>query len=351
MNDQNNTTKGGPAPRGIEESRQSLSKMLYDARQVSGMSLDAMAQITKISRNYIEALETGEFEKLPGAVFGRGFVLSMARVLGLDADEVARIYANCWSEVESLNVRKPVGGEIMRPSSRLQPLMNFGSVSFRSFFNSVKINVLPAFKLSRSQSVAVLVSLPVIALVIAVVTATVKRQQQAKPQQTMASVTPDQVDPGVDDREGEELTADSNDSNLANSKAQDSATTAVAGDQSQLKDTAANQADEPLLEVSSQRANFEHVLELVVIEPVKLKLKLDDGKVEVRQLRPDAYRFTFSDYAEMTVYDAAAIELAFNGRSLGSLGGKGRIRNLVFKSGAPEQATVSGKIGEPEKKL
>ena len=111
------------------------------------------------------------------------------------------------------------------------------------------------------------------------------------------------------------------------------------------------------MELRNENAASEQVLELVVIEPVKIKLIQDNKAPTVRQLKPDAYRFSFSERAELTVYDAAAMEVAFNGRSLGSLGAKGRIRKLIFQSGSPDPAAAAaaaqggGQVGEVEKKL
>ncbi len=109
------------------------------------------------------------------------------------------------------------------------------------------------------------------------------------------------------------------------------------------------------MELSNAKASFEQVLELIVIEPVKIKLVEDKKAPTVRQLKPDAYRFTFSDRAELTVYDASAVEVAYNGRSLGSLGAKGRIRKLIFQTGAPKEmpaaAQATDQVGENAKKL
>ena len=81
------------------------------------------------------------------------------------------------------------------------------------------------------------------------------------------------------------------------------------------------------------------VLEIVVTEPVRIKLDVDQGKPVTKELKPDTYRFTFTQKANMMVYDAAAVKINFNGRPLGSLGGKGRVRRLSFEAGgaAPQK--------------
>jgi hypothetical protein len=61
-------------------------KRVRDFRKVS---IEEMASITKISKTYITAIEAEDFKKLPAPVFVRGFVMQVARVLRLPAEQVA----------------------------------------------------------------------------------------------------------------------------------------------------------------------------------------------------------------------------------------------------------------------
>ncbi len=63
-------------------------ELLRRAREARGISLDAMSQRTRIRRALLEALEAERFAELPERVFVRGFVFAVARVVGLDAEEV-----------------------------------------------------------------------------------------------------------------------------------------------------------------------------------------------------------------------------------------------------------------------
>ena len=57
----------------------------FAARRVElGMSLDDVANQLKFSPRLIEALEAGEFDKLPGPTFARGMLRSYAKLLKLD---------------------------------------------------------------------------------------------------------------------------------------------------------------------------------------------------------------------------------------------------------------------------
>src|SRR5258707_7600717 len=55
-------------------------------RELRGIKLPGIAEATKISVRFLEALETNRFDLLPGGIFRRSFVKAYASHLGLDAD-------------------------------------------------------------------------------------------------------------------------------------------------------------------------------------------------------------------------------------------------------------------------
>src|SRR2546425_12142794 len=67
----------------------SIGERLRRQRLQSRMSLEKIALDTKIGVRLLEAIEAGQFEKLPGGVFRRSFVLQYARALELDPEEIA----------------------------------------------------------------------------------------------------------------------------------------------------------------------------------------------------------------------------------------------------------------------
>jgi cytoskeleton protein RodZ len=70
----------------------SLGAWLRTQREARGVSLREIADSSKISLRYLEALELDRFDVLPAPVFTRGFLKEYARVVGLDADEVVNLY-------------------------------------------------------------------------------------------------------------------------------------------------------------------------------------------------------------------------------------------------------------------
>lgn len=66
--------------------------LLLKIRTYKNLNLEKMSEATRISRTYLSAVESSDFKNLPAAVFVRGFVVQMARVLGLEEQKVASAY-------------------------------------------------------------------------------------------------------------------------------------------------------------------------------------------------------------------------------------------------------------------
>lgn len=60
------------------------------AREARGVSLREIATRTKISASALEALERNDISRLPGGIFGRGFVRAYAQEVGLDPEETIK---------------------------------------------------------------------------------------------------------------------------------------------------------------------------------------------------------------------------------------------------------------------
>src|SRR6476620_9006724 len=67
----------------------SIGDRLRRQRLQNRISLEKVSLETKIGVRLLEAIEAEHFEKLPGGVFRRSFVLQYARALGVGPDEIA----------------------------------------------------------------------------------------------------------------------------------------------------------------------------------------------------------------------------------------------------------------------
>jgi cytoskeleton protein RodZ len=67
----------------------SIGEMLRRERLKRNLELGQIAQELKISARFLEAIEAGQFDKLPGGVFTKSFIIQYARFLGLDEEKIA----------------------------------------------------------------------------------------------------------------------------------------------------------------------------------------------------------------------------------------------------------------------
>ncbi len=70
----------------------SFGERLKREREMREVSLDELTKATRISQRFLDALENEDWKKLPGGVFGRGFVRTIAGYLGLDEETLLGEY-------------------------------------------------------------------------------------------------------------------------------------------------------------------------------------------------------------------------------------------------------------------
>lgn len=90
-----------------------LGLLLRKAREQRGYSLDDIQEATKIRKRYLEAIEQGDYKVLPGSFYVRAFVKTYAETVGLDAEEVLRLYHK--------ELPKPPAPETTAPENIIKP--------------------------------------------------------------------------------------------------------------------------------------------------------------------------------------------------------------------------------------
>lgn len=65
---------------------------LQSIRKYRNLSLEDLADYTKISKSYLKAIEEENFAQLPAAAYVRGFISQYAKALKLSSDQVANAY-------------------------------------------------------------------------------------------------------------------------------------------------------------------------------------------------------------------------------------------------------------------
>lgn len=106
-----------------EERKLSVGAYLSQERNRQNISLVDIAKVTRISLQYLEALEKDEFQALPASIFIRSFLRSYAAQIGLDPTKVLNLYE---AQVDSFDEpEKPEKKEVVVPPKRLEPLAKY----------------------------------------------------------------------------------------------------------------------------------------------------------------------------------------------------------------------------------
>jgi len=70
----------------------SFGEELRRERELRRITLREVAESTKVNLRYLQALESNDFEHLPGGVFNRGFVRAYSQYIGIDPDAMVDAY-------------------------------------------------------------------------------------------------------------------------------------------------------------------------------------------------------------------------------------------------------------------
>lgn len=71
-----------------------LGLRLKNAREEKNITLDQLQEITKIQKRYLQSIEEGKFEVLPGQFYTRAFVKSYAEAVGIDPEMLFEEHAD-----------------------------------------------------------------------------------------------------------------------------------------------------------------------------------------------------------------------------------------------------------------
>ena len=82
---------------------ESIGQHLRRERELRQVSLEEMAQTTRIPLKMLHRMEEDRFDELPGEVFARGFLRSYTRALGIDEQGVIGRYADSCRPPEDVS--------------------------------------------------------------------------------------------------------------------------------------------------------------------------------------------------------------------------------------------------------
>jgi len=97
----------------------SFGENLRREREMRGVTLEEIAESTRISTRLLRALEQEQFSELPGGVFTRSFIRHYADYLGLDSERVLAEYRQVAQPESEYDLnRLPAASSTSKPTSR-----------------------------------------------------------------------------------------------------------------------------------------------------------------------------------------------------------------------------------------
>jgi cytoskeleton protein RodZ len=100
-----------------------VGQYLKSVRESRGLKLEEASHVTKVGKNYLIAIEEGQFDKLPNPAYIKGFLRLYAGFLSLSGDEVVRRYdQECAAErpIADTKGRPEVPGADITERARLK---------------------------------------------------------------------------------------------------------------------------------------------------------------------------------------------------------------------------------------
>jgi cytoskeletal protein RodZ len=76
-------------------------------RQKRGVTLEQIAEMTKISMRFLKAIEDGEYDKLPGGIFAKSYLRQYAAAIGFEESELLAHYSAIVSPAAPPRASKP----------------------------------------------------------------------------------------------------------------------------------------------------------------------------------------------------------------------------------------------------
>ena len=267
---------------------ETLGKYLKSKREARNITLDEIAQATRIRKAILEAIENDRQDIIPPRVFTQGFLKSYASYLELDASDVVKRYQETLEELEAKDSDKEIDNHqpprrIMTPVRMLVLFIIFILALAYWSFKSVqdKVGVLPSKDIQKGESAKLSKPSPVV------------------------EPTTGKEESGRNEIELKE------ESGLP---AEDEETTGI------------RDAEEPeVMEIEPM------VLKVVATEETWIKFQVDQNEPYEVSLRPgELYRVKAEDELNLRIGNAGGVELFLNEKPLGNPGKPGEVIDLTL---------------------
>ena len=294
---------------------ETLGDYLKDKREAQNITLEEVAQATRIRKTILEALENNQFDRIPPKVFAQGFIKSYAAYLELDESEAIKRYT---AAMDALEAEKGPEEEVVP----LQPQQNLPirKIVLVAIVLIVVFNIWLLMRTPETQNETPLKNTP--------------ETQSAPPAQTPPVTQQDVVlekDAGPPAPE-EEIIAIVTDEKLPVGKEE----SAVPEDEKPaaaeeeitipIEEIRDDSEQEPAVSPSEEMA-----LRVVASERVWMRIQLDQNEPYETLLRAgESYTVKAQNKFTIRIGNAGGVELFFNEKPLGNPGKPGEVVDLTL---------------------
>jgi cytoskeletal protein RodZ len=285
-----------------------IGDKLKNQRELLNLSVEDIERFTNIRAHYLKALENGDLEQLPSVVQGKGMLSNYSNFLNMDSEDILLRFA------EGLQTKRneqyaPQKLDLKNPPKPKQP--NIASPGWQRFITADLLIVgtlivalfvfilWGAANVSKNQNSPDTATAPSLSDMLLTEPGTVVVNPLA-----LATSVPTQIT-------GNTI---SNESPLAENE------NPLAEGESTLESTA-----------EQEEGAFPISLSIVANQRAYLKITSDNRVVFMGRVVPgNAYEFSGSELVELLTGNAGALDIYFNQEQIGSIGGIGEVKTLIF---------------------
>jgi len=94
----------------VVSERRAFGDRVRRQRERRGVTLEAIAQSTKVSKSLFAALERGDCSRWPGGVYSRAYIRAYAEAIGIDPNEAVEDFAAAFADTarpDATDTQKP----------------------------------------------------------------------------------------------------------------------------------------------------------------------------------------------------------------------------------------------------
>ena len=300
-----------------------LGHILREARETKGLTLREVQEKTRINSRFLEALEMGDFDRLPTPTHARGFLRNYARFLGLDHEPLLERYELGQSERPSrrqqsiiVDTTQPVGPALEAPPDN------------HPFFDPVNVEVDTAYQRSDGSGSE---SLLRIVIIIALLGLLYLAGQRFLPLILGEGDGTEALTEGITE-------ALQNITNRDEPTPEPTATEEV-GASSVILPTGRNDVPEgdptPTATRPPLPATMETIdLEIIILERAWMEVTVDGNVLFTGIARPTdpPYEWTANEEVRLNTGNAIGVSVTINNVPLGPLGGRGENKEEVWQT-------------------